>query len=94
MPYDGKSQTFMVRPEFQSITLHNLFNNTSKPQLPRVYNAGNKYFIGLLWLVIMYTEYLQVFCSEQRLIIIEKVNIEFMLVLRKMFFSQMYGGWS
>lgn len=87
MSYDGKSQTFMVRPEFQSITLHNLFNNTPKPQLPRVYNAGNKYFIRLLWLVIIYTEYLQFFAQNSNyLIIIEKVNIEFMLVLRKVFF--------
>lgn len=32
MWYDGESETFVVRPEFQSVTLHNLFNNTSKPQ--------------------------------------------------------------
>lgn len=34
--YDGKNETFMVRAEFQSVSLNNLFNNTSKPQLPHV----------------------------------------------------------
>lgn len=36
MWYDGKSETFMVRPGFPSVTLDNLFTNTCKPQLPHV----------------------------------------------------------